>query len=77
MISGDACNSDKELEKIVKYRLLKDEAGSMWTRRRMFLIPVAVGVLGVLTSKFKKYIREIEIDMRTEQTPKQLIYWSS
>ncbi|XP_029652327.1 uncharacterized protein LOC115225519 [Octopus sinensis] len=76
-IPGDSRISDKEREKIKKYRLPKDEVARMWTMRKLSVIPVVLGVFGELTTKFEKYITVIGIDMRAEQAQKTVLLWSS
>lgn len=43
---------DKDVEKIVKYRVLKDET-RLWRTRNMSIIQVVNGALEVITTKFE------------------------
>ena len=40
---------DKELEKIEKYQLLKDEIAKVWRMRKVTVIPVVIGALGAVS----------------------------
>ena len=58
-IPGDTRVCDKELEKIKKYSLLKDEIAQLWQMKKVVsyckVIPTVVGTLGTITTKFEKY----------------------
>ena len=53
-IPGDTRVCGKELEKIKKYRLLKDEITRLWQMKKVVVIPIVVGALGTITTKFEK-----------------------
>ena len=60
---GDPRVCDKEQERIEKYSLLKDEIARLWQMKKVVVIPFVVGALGIITTKFEKYI---EIEIRIE-----------
>ena len=43
---------DKELEKLEKYQLLKDEIAKLWRMRKVIVVPVVIGALGVASVNF-------------------------
>ena len=45
---------DKELEKVEKYQLLKDEIAIVWHMRKVIVVPVVIGALGAVSVNFKK-----------------------
>ena len=55
-IPGDDRVKEKELEKIEKYQLLKDEIAKVWHMRKVIVVPVVTGALGVLSVNFEEYM---------------------
>ena len=55
-IPGDTRVCDKGREKIEKYNLLKDKTARLWQMKKVVVIPIVVGALGTITTKFKDYI---------------------
>ena len=55
-IPGDTRACDKDREKIEKYNLLKDKTARLWQMKKVVVIPIVVGALGTITTKFKDYI---------------------
>ena len=55
-IPGDTRVCDKDREKIEKYNLLKDKTARLWQMEKVVVIPIVVGALGTITTKFKDYI---------------------
>ena len=45
---GDDRVKDKELEKLEKYQLLKDEIAEVWRMRKVIVVPVVIGALGAV-----------------------------
>ena len=66
---GDVRVCEKELEKIDKYKFLKDEVARLWNVRKVTVIPIVVGALGAIT-RFEKSIMEAEIQLRVEHVQK-------
>ena len=55
-IPGDTRVCDKEWEKIEKYSLLKDEIARLWQMKKVIAIPIKVGALGNITTKFVRIL---------------------
>ena len=68
--SGNTRVCYKEWEKIEKCSLLKDEIARLWQMKEVHVIPIVVGVLGAITTKFEKYIEYLEIEIRIEHVQK-------
>ena len=69
-IPGDVRVCEKELEKIDKYKPLKDEIARLWEMQKVTIIPVVVGALGAITNRLGKFMQEIGIEIRTEHVQK-------
>ena len=72
-IPGDTRVCDKEQEKIERYSLLKDKIARLWQMKKVVVIPIVVGALGTITTKFEKYIESLGIEIRTEQVQKSAL----
>ena len=57
---------DKELEKLEKYQLLKDEIAKVWHMQKVIVVPVVIGALGAVSVNFKKYMKQIGVNVRIE-----------
>ena len=55
---------DKELEKVEKYQLLKDEIAKVWQMRKVIVVPVLIGALGAVSVNFKEYKIRIGVKVR-------------
>ena len=69
-IPGDVRVNEREVGKIEKYKVLKDEIARMWGMREVTVIPVVVGALGAISAGFGKYITAIKVEMRVEHAQK-------
>ena len=65
-IPGDDRVKDKELEKVKKYQLLKDEIANIWRMRKVIVIPVVIGALGAVSINFKEYMKRIGVNVKLE-----------
>ena len=65
-ISGDDRVKDKELEKLEKYQLLKDETAQVWCMRKVIVVPAVIGALGAVSVNFKEYMKRIGVNVRLE-----------
>ena len=65
-LPGDDRVKDKELEKVKKYRLLKDEIAKVWYTRKVIVVLVVIGALGAVSVKFKKYMKQIGVKVSLE-----------
>ena len=66
-IPGDTRVCGKKQEKIEKCSLLKDEIARSWQMKKTVVIPIVVGALGTITTKFEKYIESLGIEIRHVQ----------
>ena len=57
---------DKELEKLEKYQLLKDEIAKVWGMRKVIVVPVVIGAFGAVSVNFKEYMKRIGVNVRLE-----------
>ena len=57
---------DKELEKLEKYQLLKDEIAKVWRMRKVIVVPVVIGAFGAVSVNFKEYMKRIGVNVRLE-----------
>ena len=69
-IPRDVRVCEKELEKIDKYKPIKDEIARLWEMQKVTIIPIVVGALGAITNRFGKFMQEIGIDIRIENVQK-------
>ena len=76
-ILGDDRVKDKELEKLEKYQLLKDEIAKVWRMRKVIVVPVVIGALGAVSVNFKEYMRQIGVNVRLEIIQKTALLGSA
>ena len=69
-IPGDTRICNKEQEKNRKYSLLKDKIATLWQMKKVVVIPIVVGALGTISTKFEKYIESLGIEIRIEHVQK-------
>ena len=55
-IPRDERLNEREVGKIEKHKLLKDEIARMWDMKEAIVIPVVVGALCAISTGFEKYI---------------------
>ena len=63
-IPGDDRVKDKELEKLEKYQLLKDEITKVWCMRKVIVVLVVIGALGAVSVNFKGYTKRMGVKVR-------------
>ena len=56
---------NKELEKLEKYQLLKDEIAKVWRIRKFIVVPVVIGALRVVSVNVKENMR-IGVNVKLE-----------
>ena len=66
IIDDDDRVKDKELEKLEKYQLLKDEIAKVWRMQKFIVVPVVIGALGAVSVNFKEYMKRIGVYVRLE-----------
>ena len=57
---------DKELEKLEKYQLLKDEIVKVWRMRTVIVVLVDIGAHGAVSVSFKEYMKRIGVNVKLE-----------
>ena len=72
-VPGDTRACDKEKEKIEKYSLLKDEIARLCQMKKVVVIPIVVGALQTIRTKFEEHIESLGIDIRIEQVQKSAL----
>ena len=72
-IPGDARVCEKEIEKVDKYKPLKDEVARLWNMRKVTVILIVVGALGTISSRFEKFMKEVGKHSRVEHVKKTAI----
>ena len=70
MIPEDLRMNEREVGKIEKYKMLKDEIARMWGMKKVIVIPVVVGALGAISTGFEKYVAAIGIEMKVQHAQK-------
>ena len=68
---------DKELEKLEKYQVLKDEIAKVWRMRKVIVVPVVIAALGAVSVNFKEYMRQIGVNVRLEVVEKTALLGSA
>lgn len=53
--------------------LLKDEIDRLWQMKKVIVIQIAVKTLKVITTKFEKYKKSYEIEIRIEHDQKSVL----
>ena len=53
--TSDDRMKDKELEKLEKFQLLKDEIAKVWHMQKVIVVPVVIGAFGAVSVNFKEY----------------------
>ena len=61
---------EKETEKIDKYKPLKDEVARLWNMRKVTVIPIVVGALGMISNRFEKFVKGAGMHIRVKHVQK-------
>ena len=70
-VPGDARVCDNE--KRSRNCFLKSKIARLWQMKKVVVIPIVVGVLGTVTTKFEKYIQSLGIDIRIGRVQKSTL----
>ena len=65
-VPGGSRVKEKEMEKIDKYQMLREEVRCMWQVNNVTMIPVVVGALGVISDNFERYIKKLDVKIAME-----------
>ena len=63
---GDSRVKEKELGKIEKYQMLREEIGHVWQMNKVTVIPVVIEALGVISEKFERYMEKLDVKIAME-----------
>ena len=55
----DARLNEREVRKIEKYKMPKEEIARMWDMKKVIVIPVVIGALGAISTGFEKFVAAI------------------
>ena len=69
-VQADVWRSEKEIEKLEKYRDLKREIGGIWQMRLVNVVPVVIHVLGSVTKKLEKWFEKLQVDANIDVVQK-------
>ena len=72
-VPGDSRMKEKELEKIEKYKMLREEIGHVWQMNKVTVIPVVIGALGVISDKFERYMEKLDVKIAMEIIQKKAL----
>ena len=76
-IPGDDRMKGKELEKLEKYQLLKDQIAKVWRMQIVIVVPVVIRALGALSVNFKDYMKRIGVNVWLEVIQKTALLWTA
>ena len=66
LCQGDSRVAEKELEKIEKYQMLREEIVHVWQKNKVTVIPVVIGALVVISDKFERYMEKLDVKIAME-----------
>ena len=64
---------DKELEKLEKYQLLKDEIVNVWRMQKFIVAPVVIGALGTVSVNFEEYMKRVGVKVRLDYPKNSIV----
>ena len=76
-IPGDNRIMKKEEEKLEKYEELRQEIIRLWKMKKVIVVPIVIGALGVVTSKINDWLQKLDISVRVEHLQKTALLGSS
>ena len=65
-IPGDKRVKDKEIEKLEKYQMLKEEVRRLWKMKTVTVLPIVIGALGAVSQRFTGYVNKVGANIRLE-----------
>ena len=69
-VPGDSRLKEKELEKIEKYQISRDEVGHVWQMNKVSVIPVVIGALGVISEKLERHMEKLDVKIAMKMIQK-------
>ena len=67
---------DKELEKVEKYQVLKNEIAKVWQMRKVITVLVVIGALRAVSVNFEKHMKQIGVKVSFEVIQKAVLLWT-
>ena len=55
-IPGDKRVKDKEIDKLEKYQMLKEEVRILWKMKTVTILRIVIGALGAVSQRFTGYV---------------------
>ena len=65
---------EKEIEKIEKYENLKKELNSLWSLKKIEVVPVVVGALGCISNSFSAWMDTLGIKLNVRMVQKSVLW---
>ena len=56
----------KEQEKLDNYNPLKFKVAKLWGQKKVTIVPIIIGALGTVSSKFQSWVNTIDIECPTK-----------
>ena len=73
-LQGDTRVCDKQRERIeYRIQLVKRRIARLWQMKKVVVIPIVIGALGTITTKFEEYIESLGIEIRIERIRKSAL----
>ena len=63
----------REEEKTEKNEDLRREVAKLWNFRKVVVIPIIIGALGMLSKHFKRYVEQLEMGQMTSLLQKTCV----
>ena len=73
IIIGDCRVCEKEIEKIEKDQNLKRERKRLWSLKKVEVVPVVVGALGVISKSFSRWMDMLGITLSVGMVQKSVL----
>ena len=70
---GDCRICEKEIEKFEKYQNLKRELKSLWSLKKVEVVPEVVGALGCISKGFSGWMRTLSIKLNVGMKQKSFL----
>ena len=72
-VPGDCRVCEKEIEKIEKYQYLKRELKTLWSLKKVEVVPVVVGALGCISKGFSRWMDMLGITLSVRMVQKSVL----
>ena len=72
-VPNDERVGSKEQEKIEKYQDLRNEIATLWGMKKVQVIPIVIGALGMISNKLETWLGKIGVNIRTVTLQKRTL----